>query len=200
MRPPDDDKSSASFLDEAIEVDEAALELLADAAGTMSGGDAAPALRDRLLAQGIAGPRFARYASTVAELLDLDEAAAEKLLEGLDDGQSWGPGLIPGMEQYDVTGGPAVSNAITGFLRLEAGLHFPEHKHLGDEKVLVIQGHFVDGVSGESFGPGDVVPMTAGSAHSFDVVDGGTDLVLLTVVHRGVEIGGVTIGPDDEGL
>jgi len=191
---------NGDFVEEAVEVDEQARDLLSQLADALDEESPAAALRARLFSSGLDGPRFGRFGLKVARLLDVDLAEAARLLDDLDVADSWEPGLMEGMEQYDVEGGPAVADAITGFLRLSPGLHFPEHTHLGDEQVFVLQGHFIDHVSGESFGPGAVVPMPAGSTHSFEVIDGGTDLLLLTVIQVGVEIGGVTLGPESPGL
>jgi hypothetical protein len=188
------------FVEEAVELDEQARDLLSQLAEALDEESPADGLKARLFSSGIGGARFGRFGPKVAELLDVDLAEANRLLDDLDVAGSWAPGLIEGMEQYDVDGGPAVAGAITGFLRLSPGLEFPEHKHLGDELVLVVQGYFVDHVTRESFGPGAVIPMPAGSTHSFGVIDGGTDLLLLTVIQVGVEIGGRTLGPETAGL
>jgi quercetin dioxygenase-like cupin family protein len=168
--------------------------------GLAGGGSPAPAppsreLRDRLLAETKKGGRFERFTDQVARLLDLDSAEAEKLLDGIDDPRSWGPGLMPGMDLYHVAGGPKVQNAITGFIRVAAGAEFPTHKHLGDEHVLVLQGHYVD-EDGSEVGPGDVVSKRPDTSHSFKIV-GGPDLLYLAVIHGGVEVLGETITPDD---
>ena len=48
--------------------------------------------------------------------------------------------MLPGMDLFHIQGGPAVADAVNGFVRLAAGLHFPPHTHVGNEKVFVLEG------------------------------------------------------------
>jgi quercetin dioxygenase-like cupin family protein len=79
------------------------------------------------------------------------------------------------------------------------GAVFPEHKHLGDEAVLVVQGSFEDGVSGRVYRAGDVVRMGAGSSHDFRARPGPA-LVYLVVLAEGLQIGDAVFGPDDPAM
>jgi len=141
--------------------------------------------------------RFHRFSEQVASLLDIGEARAETLLDAIDHAQSWEAGLMPGMELYHVEGGPAVERAITGFIRLEADQSFPPHTHLGDESVLVLQGYYIDDVSGREYGPGDLVQLPAGSSHSFRVLAQSVGLLYLAVVQEGLQIGDRVLLFDD---
>lgn len=136
-----------------------------------------------------ATPRHARFADTVAELLDIDREGALSLLEAVDQPASWAPGLFPQMQLFHVDGGPAVAQAVTGFVRLEAGAAFPEHRHLGEERCLVLQGYYTDLASGREYGPGDLAVAPTHSAHGFKVVDGGTGLLFLAIIQQGIAIG-----------
>lgn len=139
-------------------------------------------------------PRFERFADGVASLLDVAREQALTLLRRLDDDAAWEQGFFPGMTLLHAVGGPAVSEAITGFVRLAQGTVFPQHEHLGLERVLVLQGRCRDG--DDVFGPGDYVEMAAGSSHSFRVSPG-PDLLYLAVVQRGLRVGDTLIGPRD---
>lgn len=152
------------------------------------------AARAGLLASLISVPRFDRYAATVADLMDVGLEAARALLAKIDG--TWDPGLLEGMEQIDIAGGPRVERAITGFIRLPGGAAFPFHEHVGDESVLILQGYYVDD-DGTDHGPGEVVRMAGGTAHGFRVIDGGTDLVYLAVIQEGVRIGDMLLEPGD---
>ena len=90
-----------------------------------------------------------------------------------------------------------MERAITGFIRLDSGLVFPPHKHLGEERVLVLQGYYVDQVTGVEYGPGDVVELPANSEHSFEVLAESTGLLYLAVVQEGVQIGDLVMRYDD---
>ncbi|MEY4577744.1 MAG: hypothetical protein RL701_2447, partial [Pseudomonadota bacterium] len=112
------------------------------------------ALRARLFADIPATGRLARYAEAVAELLDIGRQSAHELLDKLEDKTHFSLEL-PGIEFFWVDGGPRVANAVRGFLRVAAGAHFPDHEHLGDEHVLVLQGSFIDSTRGLTFHAGD---------------------------------------------
>ena len=155
-----------------------------------------PGARDALLTA-LSCSRFERFAAQVANLLDVDEEAAQRLLDGIDQSENWEEGLTEGMELYHVEGGPAVERSITGFIRLESGGQFPPHTHLGDEAVLVIQGYYVDDVSGQEYGPGDVARLPGGSAHSFSVLAASTGLLYLAVIQEGLQIGDEVMRYDD---
>jgi len=152
-----------------------------------------PALAD-LLGK-LPAARHARLVPEVARLLDIDEVRAGELLREVDEASGWEPGFLPAMEILHVDGGERVANAITGFVRLPAGSHFPDHEHLGDELVLIVQGYCRDG--DETVGPGSVIARPAGSAHSFDVLEGGTDLLYLAVVQEGLRVGELVLRADD---
>lgn len=152
------------------------------------------ALFERIAQETATQPRFDRFAQSVASLLDLEIDQAKYLLGRLGDAAAWQPGFFRGMELQHAEGGPRVRDAVTGFVRLTEGSVFPEHHHLGDERILVLQGRCQDG--DEVHGPGDVIEMAAGTSHSFRVCPG-PDFVYLAVVHDGLRIGDWTIGPDD---
>ena len=137
--------------------------------------------------------RFERFADDVADLLDIDAEQAQKLLDGVDQDENWSAGPVEGMTLYHVEGGPKVDRAITGFTRIEAGGGFPEHKHLGKESILILQGYFKDTVTGVVHGPGEVVHMEPDTSHGFELLEGGTRLTYLVVVQEGVELGGMPI-------
>lgn len=173
------------------------LDPLVDAATWASGAAPLPAgMREAILASARTEGRHERFARDVARLLDVDEGRARELLDGIDRSESWVAGPLPDVSLYHLEGGPQVADAITGFVRLPQNAIFPEHRHLGDEAVLVVQGSFVDGVSGAIHRPGDVVHMPAGSAHDFRARPGPA-LVYLVVVRDGVQIGDVIMRADD---
>jgi anti-sigma factor ChrR (cupin superfamily) len=93
------------------------------------------------------------------------------------------------MELLHVEGGPRVKGAITGFVRLGSGVSFPEHEHLGDEEVLILQGSCVDSIDHRVSRAGDRVRMPCGTVHSFSVREG-PDLVYLAVVGTGLRVNG----------
>jgi quercetin dioxygenase-like cupin family protein len=145
----------------------------------------APGARDRLLAGLPATGRFARFAEATAKLLDLGIEQAKALLDRLED-ESLFQQELPGVAFFWCEGGPAVANAVRGFVRVEAGTRFPEHEHIGEERVLVLQGSFVDEARGLTFNAGDSDVMFAGTTHEFYVPAGGPDLLKLSVTQAGL--------------
>src|SRR5262245_51956600 len=140
----------------------------------------APELRTRLLDQLTSKGRFARFAERTAQLLDISLERAHALLDRLDDLTLFEP-AFPGASFFWCEGGPAVANAVRGFVRVQAGTNFPEHEHIGDELVLVLQGTFHDTTRDCTHGVGDEVLMPAGTSHAYTVPADGPDLLKLSV-------------------
>jgi len=153
-----------------------------------------PGLRARVLENIPASGRYARFAESVAKLLDLGIDRAKALLDTLDDASRFSKEL-PGISFFWVDGGPAVANAVRGFLRVEAGVDFPEHEHLGLETVLVLQGAFTDPARGRTFVAGDIDTMPANSSHAYTIPKDGPDLLLLSVTQVGAKMLGMTFLP-----
>ena len=145
-------------------------------------------LRSRLMAALPETSRFARFTGVVSQLLDIEPGRAERLLDQLDN-RSLFYELMPGIELCWVEGGPRVANAVRGFVRVAAGLEFPEHEHHGEERVLVLQGAFRDPTQDRVFRPGEVSVMQRGTSHLHIVPEDGPDLLILSVIQEGVSVG-----------
>lgn len=136
------------------------------------------------------GPgRFAPFIDRLARLVDLAAARAQELLAGLSRPDVWQPSPGPNVHLVHFDGGPACAGADAGFVRLDAGTPFPEHRHLGDETVLVLQGSYLDS-SGATVRAGDIVRMPKGSSHHF-TAGPDEDLIYAVVVFEGIEIAGI---------
>ena len=153
-------------------------------------------LRDRVMAGAVSAGRFDRFTDAVARVLQVGAEQARGLLARIQQASEWRPDPTGLGQAIWVDGGPALAGAISGFVRFGAGLSFPEHTHLGDEIVLVLQGSFVDHFDGSVVRAGEEVHRPAGSTHGYTVRPG-PDLLYLTVLDKGLEVGGVVIGPDD---
>lgn len=153
-------------------------------------------LRARLMSEATVEGRFERFVETAAGILDVDADRMRELLDSTGDPTAWYRSRLPGVELIDLDGGPRVANAIRGFVRMPAGAEFPEHSHLGEEKVFVLQGSFVDGASGRVYRAGELATMPEGAPHGFRVRPG-PDLVYLFVAQTGIRIGDEDISPDD---
>jgi putative transcriptional regulator len=152
-------------------------------------------LRADILGDARPEARFLDLSEQVATLMDVSTDRAISRLAGIDDEQSWEQGPFAGIDLYHLDGGPAVSDAIVGFVRIEPGAAFPEHEHLGTETVLVLQGAYRDS-DGVVYRRGDQNIKAAGSSHDFEALEG-PPLIYLVVAFEGVAIGEMILGPDD---
>jgi mannose-6-phosphate isomerase-like protein (cupin superfamily) len=152
-------------------------------------------LRERLIESTRQTSRFEAFVGEVGRLLDIGLDAARTLLWGVDDPSSWVSAPMPGVALFHVAGGPAVAGAITGFVRVEPGQAFPEHGHLGNESVLIIQGS-ARLVGGEVVGPGTLVEADDTVVHDVHA-EGENPLIYLAVVFGGVRVGEHVFSPTD---
>ena len=152
-------------------------------------------LLDALLkAAQTAGP-YDHHVGQVAQMLGVDRQTAQTMVDGIADPAKWEKGLFPGVIQYHLESA-AELDAITGFVRIEAGTHFPDHEHLGAEHVLVLEGSAVDTESGRTFRAGDLIQMGPHTHHGFTVSDEGS-LLYLVVIFGGLRIGDLELRPGD---
>lgn len=95
-----------------------------------------------------AADRFTELIDRVAALFDLGRERVRTLLDLVDEPTAWRPGKVPGISLLDLRGGAAIGGADAGLVRMEPGVTFPYHRHVGGETVLVLEGSFVgdDGV------------------------------------------------------
>jgi quercetin dioxygenase-like cupin family protein len=107
-----------------------------------------PAVRERLLASRLRQGRFGIFADRVARMFDLPIAEAEGLMKRIEDPAAWNPFLVDGVEMIPVAAGPACANAIATLVRIQPGKSFPEHTHVGDETMLVLDGGFNEPADG----------------------------------------------------
>lgn len=156
------------------------------------------ALKERLLRSVESASRFERFAARVGELCDLARDAAQRLLDSTTDAAKWVVMPDGAAELFDIQGGPRVAGCVTGFIRMKEGAVFPEHAHVGEERVLVLQGGFIDD-DGRRYRAGDEAVRAPDTAHSFTAAPG-PDLLYLVVVEKGIRIGEMVLGPGDPGI
>ncbi|MBZ5713564.1 cupin domain-containing protein [Nannocystis pusilla] len=148
--------------------------------------------RARLLAA-VAAPeaRFAPFVARLARLVDVAHERARELLASLARADVWQT-VLPDVELVHLSGGPATAGADVGFVRIAAGATFPHHRHLGDERCLILQGGFVED-DGTVTRAGASTYRPAGTAHTLTALPG-EDLVYAVVVF-GVEFPGLPPRP-----
>lgn len=156
-------------------------------------------VRSRLMDSTASDNRFARFASSVARLLDVAVETAERMLAGIDRATNWGPSPWGGIELYHLEGGPVAANAVAGFVRMAPGVEFPHHEHFGDEVILVVQGHCTDS-EGRQYRTGDEVRMAAGTDHHFKVDDDSPVFIQLAIVQDGIRVGEMELRAGDPNI
>ena len=129
--------------------------------------------------------RFERFEADVAQILGFSREQAAAALCRIDDAGAWQV-YAPGIAFLPVSASPDAGFALSGFLRVDAGMDFPEHEHLGEELTFVLQGAFEESSSGKVYRPGEPARMAAGTRHKFRVPAGGPHLVGLATVKVGL--------------
>lgn len=122
-----------------------------------------PGLRDRLLGTAGTKARFLPFLDRMMALFDLPEAAANAELASIDDGEGW-MDMVPGVRFRDFEGGPAIGEAHGGLVRVAPGASFPDHEHVGDEAMLMLQGEVEDD-RGTRYSAGALIESPDGSTH-----------------------------------
>lgn len=152
-------------------------------------------LRQRLLGMAGGRDRFLPFLDRMMALFDLPEADAAGHLHSIDDDDAWDD-MLPGVRFRDFDGGEALGDAHGGLVRLQPGESFPHHTHVGEERVLVLQGQLVDD-HGQRYRPGDLVVSADGSAHLLTAV-GEREAVYAAVVTAIVFTGSDDDDDDDD--
>jgi quercetin dioxygenase-like cupin family protein len=139
-----------------------------------------------------------RFLDRLIALFDLPEDQTRRHVDTLvdgaavaDDGEGWAE-LVPGCTFLDFDGGPALGEAHAGLIRLQPGAVFPAHRHVGEERVLMLQGRVRD-EHGNEYRAGDLIVMADGTEHEITVV-GDQEAIYAAVVVAMEFTGG-----DDEG-
>jgi quercetin dioxygenase-like cupin family protein len=154
------------------------------------GKNASELLKQRLLGS-VSRPRlrFAPLFGPLSELFDLGDIDLAGLFERAAKPEEWVSAPVPGVQLLHLTGGPRVAHADNGLVRLAAGVRFPRHRHLGNERVLVLQGGYVDEPSGRVYTAGAVHEMAEGSEHAYHALEDGELLLAVSLV-TGVDVEG----------
>ncbi len=145
--------------------------------------------RDKLLEAATTTERWAPFTARLGKLVDLADEKMRAVFARARDLLQWEPGPIPGVQLFHFDGGAAAAALDAGLVRVTAGSYSPIHRHTGDEWVFVLEGTFVDLVTGATHGPGELIHHGPGSEHAFKVGDA-TDLVYALVLSAGVELVG----------
>jgi hypothetical protein len=133
----------------------------------------AAAARQRLLDQASAGAeRWAPFVERLARFFDLGSERIREIVAKIGDAASWEAGPMPGIELVHFAGGPQVAAADNGLVRMAPGLAFPRHRHLGTERILILEGGYTDD-AGRVWRAGDVHVSGSDVQHAYVVLEAG---------------------------
>jgi hypothetical protein len=126
-------------------------------------------LHQRLMESvGSAPLRYAPFFGRLAQLFEITENHVEAELARLADPRCWRWTGLPGVSVATVTAAAHLQASEATWVRFAPGTRFPHHSHTGEERVLVLEGSYIDD-GGLEHGPGDLHRMPRGSRHSFVV-------------------------------
>ena len=136
-----------------------------------------PDARARLLAAASGPDRYSAVMPDIARVCDLSLEQVRQVLRRIDDATAWLAGPMPGITIQHFDHGPAAAGADTGFVRYPPNMVFPQHRHLGQETTIVLDGQFTDH-DGRVYEPGDVLVYDENTAHHFTVGPEGVTIVI----------------------
>jgi quercetin dioxygenase-like cupin family protein len=151
-------------------------------------------LRKKLLQRVSTRDRFVPFLDRIVQLFDLPEAEARDHLDSIDRPDDW-EALTEGVLYRDFEGGPAVGEAHGGLIRVAPGHVFPHHAHIGEERLLLIQGEMKD-EQGQRYRAGDLLVSADGTAHALTAVGDREAIYVVLVV--GIAFSGEDDDDDDE--
>jgi hypothetical protein len=129
------------------------------------------AARQRLL-DAVAKNRFLPFVDRLSDFFDLGVERIQEIVQSIDEAASWESGPLPGIDLIHFPGGARVAAADNGIVRMAPGLPFPKHKHLGIERVLILEGGYTDD-KGRVWRAGDLHVADQTVEHAFVVLDEG---------------------------
>lgn len=141
-----------------------------------------------LLLEGARLGSLSAFLGRLARFFDVTRARARELLELVARPGDWAAGPGEGILLFHVDVGPAIPQGAAGLVRVAAGRRFPWHRHVGDERVLVLEGGFQD-EDGRIYRAGEEALMAAGSDHFFTALPD-EDCVFAAQVTGGIEFEG----------
>ncbi len=133
----------------------------------------------------LAPGRFNLIVDKLARFFDLGRDRIRVLLDRLD--ARWLDGPEAGIQLQHVKGGPRLQGCYAGFFKLQPGVRFPAHRHLGSESMMVLEGSVRES-NGHFLTSGDVLHSAQGSAHDFAVADD-HECIAAVVQAGGMEFG-----------
>lgn len=147
-----------------------------------------PFVRARILASAEPRGHLGAHVEALARFFEIGLEKARALLDAIASDDAWEP-HPSGIGLVHVAGGPrlAAASADTGLVRFPAGVDWPLHRHLGEERHLFLAGGIREHVTGRTFRAGDVLVSAAGTEHAFQVLPD-EDCVTAVILMAGIEM------------
>jgi quercetin dioxygenase-like cupin family protein len=177
----------ASRVERAVAADPALAATLASFEDTLIAPIAPPPDLERRLLASAGGGRFERFAARVGEIFDLGLERARELLGMCERESSWGE-EAPRVFLIHFAGGPAAATADCGIVRIAPGGTFPPHRHLGEERSIVLSGILRDH-DGTLYRAGDELVCAQDSSHLL-TVEGDEPVIFVARAFNGLDLGG----------
>lgn len=128
--------------------------------------------------------RYAPFFGRIAGLWQVSEERVMGELTRARDPRAWTPTWLRGVKTFEVR---ASAEARSRLLCFGAGVRFPKHRHRAAERVLVLEGSYVDS-TGCEVRAGEEQLMPAGSEHQLQVL--GQRDCIAAVSESGIEFTG----------
>jgi hypothetical protein len=130
--------------------------------------------------------RFAPLFAKLSQFFDLNAAALRAVFARAELESEWHPGPLPWVSLFHLDAGPSLAGLDTGLVRLKKGMPFPRHRHVGPERVLVLDGGYFDHEQ-RWYGPGDLHIMADGTEHSLQL-NAEQDTLLAVILAADIEV------------
>ena len=136
-------------------------------------------------------PRLLAMAARLADFFQVTLERARALVQLVDEPAAWSRGPARGIALVHLEPSARLAGADVGFVRVDPGAGFPHHGHRGGERVLVLEGGFVedDGTLGRA---GQTFALAPGTWHSFVALPG-ERCVLAVIIRGGLDFGPSTV-------
>ncbi len=111
--------------------------------------------------------KFSGFIPRLSRFFNLSTERIKEILDSVKDVNLplWDKAMIEGAYLHHFKAGGEISEAHCGLIYLEPGTQITEHEHLGEEKMLVIQGE-VTTSDGKTYLPGEVAISDEGTSHT----------------------------------
>ena len=130
--------------------------------------------------------RYAPFYGRLSDLWDVSEDQVQRELSRARDRRGWSLTLLRGVKTFEIEG-EGRAGLRRRLMHFSAGVRFPEHRHRGAERVLVLEGSYADS-SGLEVRPGEQQLMSEGSEHALTVL--GEHDCIAAVAEHGLEFTG----------